>query len=655
MTGTNQKRPTDLSKVKIILVMGFFALSLGALWVRAGWVQLHEGDWLEKRASRQNLAAEFETGERGRIFDRNGAMLATSVEAKSVYLRPVEAAQQRETVVEQLSRILGVSRGYIRRKVNSKSRFVWVKRQVTDKQSTALAHAKLPGVHLTSEYTRLYPNGHLAGQVLGFVGIDGKGLEGIERQFDKRMTPGKAKFVVQRDASGRRLYLDAQGREMDINGQDVHLTIDSHIQESAEQALAASVNEFHASSGVVVAVEVKSGDIVALANYPFFNPNAYRKSKASVRRNRAATDVYEPGSTMKPLLIGAALQEGIVDSDKLYFCENGRWRVARKTIRDTHPSAWLPVRKILRYSSNIGAAKIGMDLGASKYHDYLGELGFGRPTGLRIPSERSGIVHPAEKWRQLDLAAISFGQGIGVTALQLTKAFLCVANKGVVKNLRLTKSPEAKQNANEERRVFSRETAQTVLGLMEEVVELDGTGRKCRIQGVTVAGKTGTAQKASAGGYGSKYLSSFVGMVPGDNPEYLVLCMVDEPSKNDYGGTVAAPVVRSVMIDTLAYEGHLPDAAGQVLAEESALEDVNATELARTLKPVPMREGGDTVPDIKGMTVRRALELLVKKGIVPVLKGDGMTVTRQTPAPGSPWPDAEKSEGKNDVFVLWLS
>lgn len=655
MTGKTKNGKKDFSRAKIILVMAFFGLALSALWVRAGWVQLHEGEWLEKMAARQNYASEFEFGERGRILDRNGAMLATSVEAKSVYLIPHKAAADAARVATTLSKLLGVSSGKLRKRIASKKKFAWVKRQITDKQALAINEADLPGVHLSNEYTRLYPNGHLAGQVLGFTGIDGKGREGVEHEFDARMTPGKARFVVQRDASGRRLYLDAHGREMDINGKDVRLTIDTHIQNTAEQALAASVEKFHGTAGIVVVVEVKSGDILAMANYPFFNPNIYNRSKAAVRRNRAATDVYEPGSSIKPLLIGAALEEGIIDSDKLYFCENGRWRVGRKWIKDTHPAAWLPVRKILRYSSNIGMAKIAIDLGAGTYHEYLKRFGFGSKTGLRIPSERSGIVHPAEKWRKLDLAAISFGQAIGVTALQLAKSFLALANEGEMKDLRLVMNPAPEPPSGKPERIFSRETADTVLALMEEVVQMDGTGRKARIQGITVAGKTGTAQKAAVGGYGEKYLSSFVGLVPGDKPEYLVICMVDEPTKNDYGGTVAAPVVREVMVDALAYNGMLPDAAGEALAEESVVQDIDGRELAETLAAHSPREAGDTVPDIKGMPVRRALELLVKKGIVPTFKGEGMTVTGQKPAPGAKWPTGEKTEGKNDVFVLWLS
>ncbi|KAB1442141.1 penicillin-binding transpeptidase domain-containing protein [Pseudodesulfovibrio senegalensis] len=658
MTGKTKQGKKDLSKAKIILVMIFFGVALCALWVRAGWVQLHEGEWLEKMAARQNLAAEFESGERGRILDRNGKILATSVEAQSVYLRPMEAAKHKQAVIATLSSVLGISKSNLRKRLRSKRNFIWIKRQITDKQASALLKAKLPGVHLTTEYTRLYPNGHLAGQILGFVGVDGKGLEGIEKRFDKHMTPGKAKFVVQRDASGRRLYLDAQGREVNINGAPVQLTIDRHIQNAAEQALAGAVDEYHGKAGVVVVVEVQSGDILALANYPFFNPNIYRRTKASVRRNRAVTDIFEPGSTMKPLLIAAALQEKVVDPDKLYFCENGRWRVPGKTIRDHHPAAWLPVRKVLRYSSNIGSAKIGMDLGANKYHEYLTALGFGARTGINFPGESSGLVRPPEKWRKLDLAATSFGQSIGVTPLQMAQAFLCLANKGRKKRLNLILDPAAKRDAKDEKqpeRIVDADVAQTVLSLMEEVVEMDGTGRKARIQGLTVAGKTGTAQKAVRGGYGDKYLASFVGLVPGDDPEYLVICMVDEPTKNDYGGTVAAPVVRSVMVDTLAYKGQLPDAAGEAMAEELAVASIPSEELAQTLAPAPHKTAGSTIPDLRGMALRRALEILVNKGIVPVLKGDGTTVSRQKPAAGRPWPEAGNTEGKKDVFVLWLS
>lgn len=654
--GKNGRR--DLSGIKIGVVMALFAVALSGLWVRTAWVQLMEGDTLADRAARQGHAAEYKYGERGRIFDRNGEMLATSVEAKSICAYPYEVTRPNHTAAV-LAKTLKLSVASLKKKLTSTRRFVWIKRQVTDREALSVERAGLAGVHHLSEFSRIYPNGHLAGQVLGFVDIDGKGREGIERVFEERLRPGKARFVVRRDRKGRRFYLDADGREVDINGKDVRLTIDTHIQHAAEQALARSIAKYEARAGIVLVVDVESGDILAMANQPFFNPNTVRHSSAGQRRLRAVTDIYEPGSTMKPFLFAAALEEGVIEPDTLIDCENGRWKVARKVIRDTHPAQWLPAHKVLRYSSNIGSAKIGTAMGADTYHAYLSKLGFGERTGVILPGESSGIMRPAEKWTSVDLAAISFGQGVGATAIQLAKAFLCLANEGATKRLNLVRDP-APERKNASIQVFSPATAKTVLAMMKEVVHEDGTGRSARIQGITMAGKTGTAQKASPkGGYGDQYLSSFVALVPADNPELLVITMIDEPQKANYGSMVAAPVCRDITVRTLAYHGKLSETlhaeAGRPVDVGGSTADLVEKTPEAADVPAALTTAGGTVPDIKGMPVRRALEKLARMGIVPVIKGQGMTVDRQEPAPGQPWPKAQTTEGADNVFVLWLS
>ena len=646
----------DYSQAKISAVMILFALILAALWLRAGQVQLLQGGRLNALASRQNLAAEFERGERGRIIERNGHLLATSVEAKSVYVRPLEVEDEHRTAAV-LGKLLGLSPKAVLKDFGAKRNFVWIKRQIRDAEAAEVAKADLPGVYLTSEYTRMYPNGRLAGQVLGFVDVDGHGLEGIERAFDSRLAERQAQFVVQRDASGRRLYLDAQGREVDINGLPVRLTIDARIQDAAEQALAEAVKKHEAKAGVALVVTVANGEVLALANYPFFNPNQSRQTPPELRRDRASLDLWEPGSTLKPFLFAAALEEKVVTPDKLVDCEAGKFRVADRIIRDTHPYRWLEVRDVLKYSSNIGSAKIGQALGAGNYHGYLSRLGFGGLPGLEVLSESPGMLRPAREWSELDLSVISFGQGIGVTALQMAKAYLCLANKGVLKSLRLVLDPVGEDK--EPARVFSQATVEEVLSMMRSVVEGDGTGKKARIAGISMAGKTGTAQKPSkTGGYGQEHMASFVGLLPGEAPELLVLVVVDEPKGSIYGGDVAAPVVRDIALRTLAYWGRLPDPGGAVkLAGKAAgASEPGPHVLAASSRP-PI-EVGASVPDMRGLPLRRALEVLVKKGIVPVLKGQGMAVAAQRPAPGEPWPEGKpeaKGEGKDDVFVLWLS
>jgi cell division protein FtsI (penicillin-binding protein 3) len=636
---------TDGGKLKLAGVTLLFAVLWVLLWGRAAYVQVYLGPKLADMAGRQNLATELQTGERGRIYASNNALLATSVESKSVYATPIEVENAAQTA-QTLAQVLGIQRQTLQRDLTSKKGFVWVKRQVDDVEAQAIQKANLPGVHLTSEFRRMYPNRHLAGQVLGFVDVDGKGLEGIESMYDERMAGGKAKFVVQRDASGRRLYLDAQGREMNIRGQDVRLTIDTVVQDAAEQALSEAVTKYNGRSGMAIVVRVATGEILALAHFPYFNSNTPSSSKASARRDRAVSDIYEPGSVMKPFVFATALEQKVIDPNKVIDCEGGKWILRGKPIRDTHPYRWLSANRVLRYSSNIGTAKIGLSLGAQPYYAALRKLGFGERPSLGLPGESPGMLRQPKDWTEVDLANISFGQGIGVTGLQMVKAYLALANHGVKKPLRLVSDP-APEETPEPERVFSEKTADSVLSMMREVVEEDGTGKLARIPGIAMAGKTGTAQKASGKGYGDGIVASFVGLVPAENPEFLFMVTVDEPTPVTLGGVVCAPAVRDIAIKTLSYFGKLPEgkAGPKTDAPEYSMQ-------AKATHPPQAESGGAGVPNLVGLPVRRALEVLGKRGIVPSLKGGGMIITGQKPAHGEPWPEGQGA--KDDAFILWL-
>ncbi|MBU1249402.1 MAG: peptidoglycan synthetase, partial [Proteobacteria bacterium] len=644
---SKRNRPeTGLGKVKLVLVGILFSLIWAALLARTAYIQLYKGEQYSELASKQTLSTEFERGRRGRILDRDGNLLATSVESKSVYLHPFKL-EDKAAAVNLLASTLELPRTKLTTLLDSKKSFVWVKRQIKDREAAALAQAPTPGVYLTNEYVRLYPQGNLAGQLLGFVNIDGNGLEGMENRFNGRMAGGKAEFVVQRDNLGRRLYLDASGREMDIDGADITLTIDSHVQALTERAMEKTIAANKAKSGMAVVVDVASGDILALANMPFFNPNSARTSSAKQRRLRPALDVHEPGSTMKPFLFAAALEQGTIKPGERIDCENGRYKVGPGWVHDHHPYKWLTINEVLRYSSNIGSAKIAQDLGAQNYYWYLTRLGFGKKPLLPLPSLSSGTLHPVEKWRKFDLAAAAFGHGIGVTALQLTQAYMAIAAKGELRPLRLVLDP-ASDTPETPSRVFSTQTIDIVLEMMREVVELDGTGRSARIPGVTIAGKTGTAQKPKEGGYSDEYLSSFVAMVPGENPELLIVAMVDEPGGDvNAGGKVVAPAVREIAMETLAYYGKLPappeDEEPIVTETEVTVDSDTPEEITEKVLPP-----GELVPNLRGLSLRRALELLGRKGVVPLLKGGGVTVSGQKPEPGQPWPEAG-DKGESDV------
>lgn len=623
----------------LVMVLLWFGL-----WARAYQVQIVRGPELTSMALRQHRAAEFERGARGEIFDRQGRLLAKSTGIQSVYVRPLEI-EDIQAAAAALAEALDMPQNRVRAELERPRNFVWVARQISDRNARRVLDAGLRGVYLTEESARFYPHGHLAGQLLGFVGLDGDGLAGVELMYDQVLAGRKATFVAQRDASGRRMYLDAQGREEDLRGGNVTLTLDAQIQFFAEEALARAVSAFHGSSGLALVVDVQSGDILALANYPFFNPNMPRRDPEQWR-NRVFMDALEPGSTLKPLLMAAALEEGVISRDSQYFCENGRWSVTGVNIRDVKAYGWLPAHKILRYSSNICSAKIGMDLGAARYHAYLRKLGFGERTGLNLPGENPGLLRAPKSWYPVDLAAVSFGQGLSVNALQLAGAFLALANDGVFKPLRLVADPRGEENPPSV--VFRQDVARTVMDMMREVVEEDGTGTRARIPGVSGAGKTGTAQKATASGtYGDRYVASFAGFYPAQRPEYFILVVVDEPHPQHYGGVVAAPAVQEIGLRTLAYAGKLPESASrtepaQVLPERPGSRVTAAVDARRP----ETRE--DVVPDLVGMSLRRAVERLRAYGVMPAVEGRGGMVVRQTPEPGLDWAGSERH------LTLWL-
>jgi cell division protein FtsI (penicillin-binding protein 3) len=673
----DQKRVRDWSRAKLTFVGVVFALVLTGLWVRAGYLQIVQGPDLAKLALRQHMASESDRGERGQIFDRSGRLMAKTVEFTAVSVRPKELTDL-DAAANQLGGILRIKPAWIKKKLESAKPFVYISRRVDDKASAEIRQANIPGVYLEAEHGRSYPNRHLAGQVLGFVGMDDQGLEGVELSFDEWLAGRRAKYAVQRDASGRKLYFDAQGRELqNLRGHDLTLTLDSQIQFFAEEELAKAVTTHNGKAGTCLVIHVPTGEILAWANYPFFNPNASRNVNPKEGRNRSALDVVEPGSTMKPLIVAAALQEGLVKPETSFFCENGKFKVGVRTIKDTHSYGDLTVNKIVRWSSNIGAAKIGMLLGPKRLHAYFEKFGFGTPTGLPLSGEGKGLVRSLKDWQPIDTATASFGQGVAVTPIQLAQAFLILANDGVKKPLKLVLDPPQPPADAAPVRLFDAEVARTVQRMMREVVhEEKGTGRIAQIEGVEMGGKTGTAQKASpTGGYGDKYLASFVAFVPAETPQYLVMVMVDEPEPSHYGGVVSAPAVRDVMQKTLSYLGHAPDtgrlakgteqmpAAAAVAAQQTP----GGKGLGQKPEPLPPPVIDDTlaevvavppglldspaIPNFSGMPLRRVVEILVSKGIVPKIEGQGLVVTKQSPAPGAPWPGAEKKQD----FVLWLA
>ncbi|SBV98922.1 Penicillin binding transpeptidase domain protein [uncultured delta proteobacterium] len=557
------------------------------LWGRAYQVQIIRGPRYAEEARRAHVATEVATGRRGSIVDRNGNVLAKSVDVSSVAVRPGNVTDP-DGATKLLSSALGIPAPKARKIVTDQKRgFVWVERKVNPRVAEVIRKADVPGVSLVREYERAYPFKHLAGQLLGFVNVDEKGIEGLELAFNDHLSGQQKSRVVQRDAAGRRLHSAATGEMEDLTGENLTLTIDTQVQFFAESALSSGIGAFGARWAACMVVDVPSGDILAWAEYPFFNPNRPAEANLFTRRNKTAMDALEQGSTIKPFLMAAALQEKVITPDSQYDCEKGKWKLRNVVIRDTSPHGTLTARDILKVSSNIGSAKIGMALGAAKYYGYLQRLGFGVRTGLPLAGENKGIVRPAKQWVDIDLATASFGQSFSATIVQMAQAYLCLANDGVKKNLRLVipnngsntgpnnaaangsgNDGKAGQTAEPER-IFSVEVMRQVREMLRSAVEdTGGTGRRAHIDGLVVGGKTGTAQKASGDAYGAGRVASFVGMVPVEEPRYLVIVLLDEPEKNQYGGFVAAPIFKNVALHTMAYHGLLPESTpAQALIE----------------------------------------------------------------------------------------
>lgn len=661
----------DGTRFRINLVVSFFCAIWLVLWGRAWYLQMMEGPRLADKARRQHMASELVSGKRGLIFDRAGQVLARSVEAKSIYANPHEVADVEKTS-QTLAPILGLNPQKIRSELSRRDkRFVWLKRKVDDATAEAARAANLPGIGLSREYDRFYPFKHMAGQLIGFVGMDDKGLEGIERSLDNRLGSIPVRQIVQRDAMGRRFYLHEEGRGEPV-GEDVTLTLDMRFQFIAEEAVARVAKEYDAKWSGALIVDVASGEILAWAQYPFFNPNLYRESTPQIYRNRLAADALEPGSTFKPLVMAAALQEHKVTPNTLINCEGGKWEYKNHTIRDTSNRGILPASKVLRYSSNIGMAKIGQSLGARQFYKYLQALGFGEVSAVPISNSR-GILRKPRDWGEMDLLSTAFGQSVSVTALQMAQAYLTLLNHGVFKPLKLVLDDNGVEEAP--RRVFNDRSVVEVMDMMRDVVESpDGTGKRARVDGVEIAGKTGTAQKADVGSkmYGAKRLASFVGFFPAKNPAYLILVLVDEPTRNQYGGVVAAPAFQEIATRVLTHTGILTATAPASPARKTGraprglklsrapdqpwtarAADVPATARNETGMRLPghLARASGNVPDVLGKSVRNAVELFARAGVVPELKGSGGRVIRQSPPPGSPWPDAQKKTS----YILWLS
>jgi cell division protein FtsI (penicillin-binding protein 3) len=543
----------------LLLLCGF-----GVVLVRLATLQVLQAAELTVKADRQHQKTVSLEGVRGAIVDRHGKMLAMNLEVPSVFGVPTALDSPSKTA-RSLSPVLHVRAEELERKLRQDRGFVWLARKLDPEQGRRLERMPMEGIGVVLEGRRFYPKGPLLSHVLGFAGMDGEGLEGIERRYESHLRGEKRVTVLQRDALGRTVFPKELSREQSPTpGHRLMLTIDEVIQYIVEKELEEAVARADAKSGVMIVVDPSTGALLASAVSPRFDPNVVSALGPDRWRNRVLTDAYEPGSTMKAILAAAAIEEQVMKPDTLVFGEQGRMAIANTTIHDHEKLGWLSFAQVIQKSSNIGAAKAGMALGEQRLYRYLQSFGFGERTEIDLPGEAVGLLKHPREWGRRTVASISMGQEIGVTPMQMVSAVAAIANGGelmrpyVVSEIRDAQGQVLKQVLpHVRRRVISAETARAVTTILEGVVT-DGTGGKAAIAGFRVAGKTGTAQKIDprTGAYSaSRFVSSFVGYVPAGNPRLAMIVVIDEPRGESWGGTVAAPVFNRVGEQVLNYLG----------------------------------------------------------------------------------------------------
>ncbi|MGC2528070.1 MAG: penicillin-binding transpeptidase domain-containing protein [Candidatus Acidiferrum sp.] len=665
----------DRVHVRLLIIAGVAFLWMTAVFGRLTYLQLFLHSEYLARALRQQQRTIEITPERGAIYDRNKRPLAMSIPVDSAFAVPGEIADE-NLAARLLSGVVDVPEEVLEERFESSKSFVWISRKLPPEKAEAITALNLKGVYLQKENQRFYPKRDLAAHVLGFVDMDEKGLGGIEYELDSEIRGESGKIVVMEDAKKR--WFDASQAKLN-NGADVVLTLDEKIQYLAERELDAAIAQTHAIAGTALVMNPNNGEILALANWPTFNPNKANEAPAEARMDRAVSALYEPGSTFKLVTLAAAFNEGITRPDEVFDCENGSVLVAGHRIHDHKAFQLLTVSQILAESSDVGAIKIALRLQAPRFYDYIRAFGFGALTGVDLPGETKGILRPVNDWGSFSIGSISMGQEVGVTPIQLITAVSAIANGGLLYRPHVVEELERDGRAlpaegvlapTEPRRVIRPETAATMRRLMEGVV-LYGTGPKAHLDGWTSAGKTGTAQKIdpSTGRYSrTHYIASFTGFAPINNPAVAILVSLDSPVGEHEGGEVAAPVFKRIAEEVLTYldvPRDVPlnpkliqaDYTKQASEDRSRLDDLSSVDFSAQpdaesmasqatkgqeqektqQQPLTLAvdQGGEVeVPDFSGRTMRDVADISLKLGLDPVLVGSNLAVG-QSPAAGA--------------------
>ena len=596
VTAVERQRYMNL---RITVIQWIFILVIAILAMKAVDIQVFKSTDLTIKAEKEYIKNITVEGKRGDIMDRNRKRLTTTLDTFSVAAIPSAITNPAE-ISDTLASILKIDKNSLRAQLSTKKNFAWVKRKISPAEAEKIKQLKLKGIFFRDDVIRFHPNRELAAQVIGITGSDDKGLEGLEFSYNSILEGKNRNIQITKDAAGR-YYNEEKNIRESLKGDSLVLTIDSTIQFISENALKKAVDDNSAVSGTAIVMKPDTGEILAMSHYPTFNPNSFADFDRSTWRNRAVSDTFEPGSTMKVFVAAAVVENRYANPKSLFFCEKGSYRVGGATVKDTHSYEWLTLKEIIKYSSNIGAIKLSELMGKKMLSDTLMSFGFGSKTDIETPGDATGTLTNYKKWSKIDTAAISFGQGMAVSSIQLITGISAIANDGLLVRPRIIKeilSPdgEVRQEFTTKsvRQVISKETARIVRDMMRSVVEPGGTAVNAAIDGYSVCGKTGTAQKVSkeGGGYSrDKYTALFVGFAPENKPKITVLVVIDEPPRSHYGGVVAAPAVKTIMSECFNYLKIPPDIKITTIQNPGIAPNVNITSNNKTASDMATTRG----------------------------------------------------------------
>ncbi|HEX7333122.1 MAG TPA: penicillin-binding protein [Pyrinomonadaceae bacterium] len=670
LVARSKSRP-DVSPGRALFVAAFIGFWMFVVCARLVYLQFSQHEELATRARQQQETAIETSPQRGELLDRQGRQLARSVQTVSLFLDPDGLdTDTLDRNAQQLAKALGLKQAELTKEFReahaAKRRFIWIARRLDAAHAEKIVAMNLPGLQTRLEPKRYYPNGPLAAHVLGYVGLDGQGLGGVEQFYNAKISGEPGRLFLEKDANGK----PYESYEIASKpGQTVVLTIDQTIQYMAEQSLLAAVQRSRAKSGSVIVLDPRSGEILALANAPTFDPNKVAEAKPETRSNWALQNIYEPGSTFKIVAFSAAIENNLVEVDDRIDCQMGAITVAGRVIRDHHPFGSLTIKEALEKSSNVGAIKLGLRVGDETMYDYIKRFGFGARTGIELPGETSGLLRKVERWQPSSIGSIAIGQEVGVTPVQMVSAFGALANDGVrvaphlIREVRNAEGAVVYRAQPEQRRVISAETAIALRGMLEGVT-LHGTAKKAQLDGYSAAGKTGTAQKIdpkTKAYSATKFVGSFVGFAPVSNPQVVIIVVIDEPAGAYHGGDVAAPIFREVAEQIMPNLGIMPDIQTNSVPELVAQANEDPERAARMREEQAQSEqqrqatmptvdsnggrGGEVVyavankkamlmPDLRGRSVRDVARTCAQLGLQVEARGEGR-VLKQNPSAGT--------------------